>query len=147
MTPLSSPCSYRQEHIWSFSALSMTCTKRLSFYHLSHFTLWFLCVKRKKDLQMKKVHKDGFGVIQWETFWAALWRPGSSDVAYWVFRQVPWNAMVFCEILWTTTEIQRFMNKVNIWKYKVTLYHFTSVGEATLKLSKLFIIKWLTRTS
>lgn len=25
------------------------------------------------------------------------------------------NAMVFCEMLWTTTEIQRFINKVNIF--------------------------------
>ncbi len=52
------------------------------------FSVW---KEIKKDLQMKIMHKDAFSVIQGETFWAALWKPGTSDVAYWVFRQVPWK--------------------------------------------------------
>ncbi len=106
------------------------------------FSVW---QEIKKDLQMKKMHKDAFGVIQGETFWAALWKPGTG------LDKCHGNAMVFCEMLWTTTEIQMFMNKVNVFERTMALPSNTlslyQCWRSYFETSKLFIIKWLTKTS
>lgn len=141
MTPLSSPCSYRQEHIWSISVLPVTCMKSLSFYQISHFSFF---IWKEKDFQNKKMHKDAFGVIQGEilrhTFWAALWTPGTSDVAYWVFRYVSWKCY---GILWNTLGYH-INTKVCEYSKQILKHHGIVISILKKLLWNILMIKYST---